>query len=114
MFICKVTTTKVKLRFYKQCTVKPQHVLFTNKPFLRKMLESYFSSNISLCIEKNPVEKLCKILEIELKTHACVDLKLDYEKNKFKVLLYIKHDFIRQRPGLNKDQTSMFKILVIN
>ena len=32
----------------------------------------------------------------------------------FKVLHYIQHDFIRQHPGLSKDQVSMFKNLVIN
>ena len=33
---------------------------------------------------------------------------------KFKVLSYIQHDFFLQRPGLNKDEISMFKSLVIN
>ena len=84
LFISKVTTTKVKLRFYKQCTVKPQHFLFTNKPFLRKMLESYFSCIISLYIEKNPVEKLCKVLEMEPERHTCVDLKFHSEKTNLK------------------------------
>ena len=74
------------------------------------MLESYFSCIISLYIEKNPVEKLCKVLEMEPERHTCVDLKFHSEKNKFKVLLYIQHDFIHQRPGLNKDNTSMLKI----
>ena len=78
------------------------------------MLVSFFSSNIPLYIGKNPVEKLCKVLEMELKTYTPVGLKFVSEKIKFKVLDYIQHDFIRQRPGLNKHQISMFKSLVIN
>ena len=92
-----------------------QHVLFSNEPFLRKMLVSFFSSNIPLYIEKNPVEKLSKFLEMKLKT--CTPSrpkKFFFEKIKFKVLHYIQHDFIRQRLGLSKDQASMFKSLVIN
>ena len=34
------------------------------------MLVSFFSSNISLYIEKNSVEQLCKVLEMELKTYT--------------------------------------------
>ena len=51
---------------------------------------------------------------MELKTYTPVGLKFVSEKIKFKVLDYIQHDFIRQRPGLNKHQISMFKSLVIN
>ena len=76
------------------------------------MLVSFFSSNISLYIGKNAVEKLCKILEMELKTYTPVGLKLVFEKIKSKFFHYIQHDFIRQHPGLSKDQISMFKILV--
>ena len=61
------------------------------------MLVSFFSSNIPLYIGKNPVEKLCKVLEMELKTYTPVGLKFVSEKIKFKVLDYIQHDFIRQR-----------------
>ena len=68
------------------------------------MLVSFFSSNIPLYIGKNPVEKLCKVLEMELKTYTPVDLKFVFEKFKFQVLNHIQHDFIRQRPGLSKDQ----------
>ena len=82
--------------------------------FLRKMLVSLFSSNIPLYIGKNPVEKLCKVLEMELKTYSPVDLKFVFEKIKFKVLQYIQYNSIRQRPGLSKDQISMLKSLVIN
>ena len=60
------------------------------------------------------MEKLCKVLEIELKTYTPVGPKFVFEKIKFKVLHYIQHDFIRQRLGLSKDQTSMFKSFVIN
>ena len=71
------------------------------------MLVSFFSSNSPICIGKNPVEKLCKVLEIELKTYTPVGLKFVFEKIKFKVLHYIQHDFIRQRPELNTDQISL-------
>ena len=74
----------------------------------------FFSSNIPLYIGKNPMEKLCKVLEMELKTYTPVGLKFVFEKIKFKVLHYIQHDLIRQHPGLSKDQISMFKSLAIN
>ena len=51
---------------------------------------------------------------MELKTYVPVALKFVFKKIKFNVLHYIRHDFIRQRPGLSKDQISMFKSLVIN
>ena len=76
------------------------------------MLASFFSFNIPLNIRKDPVEKLCKVLEMELKTYTPVGLKFVFEKIKFKVLYYAQHDFIRQRTGLSKDQISMFKSLV--
>ena len=49
-----------------------------------------------------------------LKTYTPVGLKFIFEKIKFKILYYIHHDFIRQCTGLSKDQTNMFKSLVIN
>ena len=78
------------------------------------MLVSFFSSNIPLYIGKNPVEKPCKVLEMEPKTYTPVGLKFVFEKVKFKVLPYMQHDFIRQRPGFSTDQISMFKSFVIN
>ena len=96
---------------FKNSAVKPQHVLFANKPFLRKMLVSFFSSNNSLYIGKNPVEKLCKVLEMEIKIYTPVSPKSVIKKIKFKALHYIQHDSIRQRPGLSKNQTSMSKSL---
>ena len=67
-----------------------------------------------LYIEKNAVEKLFKVLEIKLKTYTPIGQKFISEKIKFKVLHHIRHDFIRQRVGLSKDQTIMFKSFVIN
>ena len=78
------------------------------------MLVSFFSPNIPLYIEKTPVEKLCKVLEMELKMYTTVGPKFVFEKIKVKVLHYIQHDFIRQRLGLSKDQASMFKSFAIN
>ena len=71
------------------------------------MLASFFTSNIPLHIEQNPVKKM------ELKMYIPVGLKLVFQKIKFKVLHYIEHDFIRQRPGPSKDQI-MFKSLFID
>ena len=82
---------------FTNSAVKPQHILFANE----------LSSNIPLYIEKNPVEKLCKVLEMELKTYTPVDPKFVSDKIKFKVFHYIQHDLIRQRPGLSEDQISI-------
>ena len=74
--------------------------------------------SLFICItpynEKNPVEKLCKVLAMELKAYTEVSPKFVFKKIKFKVVHYIQHDFIRRRSGLSKDQTSMFKSFVIN
>ena len=51
---------------------------------------------------------------MELKTYTPVGPKFVFEKIKIKVLHYIQHDSIRQRLGLSKDQTNMFKSFVIN
>ena len=50
---------------------------------------------------------------MELKTYTPVSPKFAFKKIKFKVLHYVQHDFIRQRPGFSKDQASMFKSLAI-
>ena len=109
LFICLLTKLQRQKWIFvlRNSAVKPQHVLFENEPFLRKMLVSFFSSNIPLYIGKNPAEKLYKVLEMELKTYTSVYLKFVFEKIKLKVLHYIQQDFIRQRPGLSKDQISM-------
>ena len=49
---------------------KEQHDLFPNEPFLRKILVSFFRSNIPLYIEKILMEKLYKVLEVELKMYT--------------------------------------------
>ena len=51
---------------------------------------------------------------MELKTYTPVGPKFVFEKIKIKVLHYIQYGIIRQPPELSKDQTSMFKSLVIN
>ena len=55
------------------------------------------------------MEKLCKILEMELKTYTPVRLKFGIEKINFKILHYIQHDFIRQQPERCKGQISMIE-----
>ena len=52
---------------FRNSVVKMQRVLFGNEPFLRKMLESFFGSNIPLYIGKNPVEKLLRFWKWNLK-----------------------------------------------
>ena len=100
-----------KIFVFRNSAVKSQHVLFENEPYLRKMLISFFSSDIPLYIVKNPVEELCKVLEMELKKRTPRLIWNSFLKN---FLHYIQHDFIRQRPGLSKDQISIFKSLVSN
>ena len=51
---------------------------------------------------------------MERKTYTLVNLKFVFEKIKLKVLYYIQHDFIRQRPGLSKGQASLLKSFIIN
>ena len=68
------------------------------------MLASRFNSNIPLYIEKNRMEKLCKVPEMELKMYTPVHPKVAFEKIKFKNLHYIQNDFICKRPGFSKDQ----------
>ena len=113
LFISKVVTTKVNFPFYKQCS-QGATCLFANEPYLRDMLASFFNSNIPLYIEKNPVEKLCKVLEMKMKMYTPVSTKLILEKIKYKVLHCIQHDFIRQRAGLSKHQACIFKCFVKN
>ena len=110
-----VYTKKPYLEFFvfTSSAVKPKHVLFVNEPFFCKMQAFLSSSNIPLYNEKISVEKFGKVLEMELKTYNSVSLKFTFEKIKFKVLHYSQHDFIRQRPGFSKNQTSMFKSLII-
>ena len=51
---------------------------------------------------------------MELKMYTPVSPKFIFEKINFKSLHYIRHDLIRQCPGLSKDQINMFKSVVIN
>ena len=59
------------------------------------------------------VKKLYKVPEMKLKTYTPAGLKFLLEKVKFKVSHYVHLNFIGQRQGLKKDQTSIFKSLVI-
>ena len=96
MFICLFARLQQQKQIFvfRNSALKPKLVLFGNEPWLGKMLVSFFSANIPLYIEKNPVE-----MELELKTWTPVGLKFVFEKIKFKVLHYIQNDFIRQRTG---------------
>ena len=77
-------STKSKFSFLQ--AIQSSHNTSYFRKFSCKMLISFFRSNILLHIEKNPVEKLCKVLEMELKTYIPVDLQFVFEKIKFKVL----------------------------
>ena len=112
LVISKVATTKVNFRFYKQCS-QVATCLICEQAILRKMLVSFFSANIPLYIEKNPMEKSCKVLEMELKMYTPVSPKFVFKKIKVKVLHYIQHDFIRQRLGLSKIRLACSKVLLL-
>ena len=73
-----------------------------------------FSFNIPLYIEKNPAEKLSKVLEMEIELYTLADPKFPFAKIKFTVLHYIQQVFICQHPGLSEDRIIMLKSLVIN
>ena len=113
LFVCKVIMIKANFRFYKQCS-QAKTRLISKQAIFPQMLVSFCSSNIPLYIENNPVEKLCKVLEMELKTYTSVSSKFVFEKIKFKVLHYVQHDFICQCLEFSKDQASMLKSLFIN
>ena len=71
-----------------------QYTLFGNSSDLRKMLMSFFSSNIPLYVEKNTMGKSYKVLETKLKMYNAVSSNFDFEKIKFKVLHHIQEDFM--------------------
>ena len=76
------------------------------------MLVLFFSPNIPMYIEKNPVEKFCKFLEMELKMYTLFGPKFVFDKTKFKVLHYI-HDSIHQRPELSKIRLACSKVFLL-
>ena len=84
------------------------NVLFTNKPYRFLALKFLYA------LKKIPWKNYVRFLEMELKTYTPLGPKFFFEKIKFKVLHYIQHDLIRQRPWLIKDQTSRFKSFFIN
>ena len=87
-FICKVATIEVNV--YKQCSQAETRLIYERAIFPQ-------NASIPLYIEKNPVKKLCKVLEMEPRTYNPVSPKFIFEKIKFKVLHNIQYDFIRQR-----------------
>ena len=58
------------------------------------------------------MEKLCKVLEMELLTYTPVGLKFVFEKIEFEVLHYIQYDFVRQRPGLSMIRLACSNVLL--
>ena len=102
---------KVNVPFYKQCS-QAETRLICKRTILPQNASIFFLALIFLYIseKKKTVEKLCKVLEMELKTYTPASPKFIFEKIKFKVLHYIQHNFIRQHPGFSKKQASSSKI----
>ena len=113
LFISEVTATKENFVF-RNSAVKAQHVLFENEPFLHKMLVSFSALVFLYTLEKLAWKNYVRFSKWNLKRTPQSTQNLFFEKIKFKVLHYIKHDYICQRPGLSKEQISMFKSLVNN
>ena len=55
---------------------------------------SFFSSNIPLFIENNPVEKFCKVLEMEFKTYTPVGQNSFSRKSTLKFCIIFNTYFI--------------------
>ena len=68
----------------------------------------YASIRLYIPLKKHLVEKLSKVLKMELKMHTPVGPKFVFIKIKHKVLHYVQRDFILRRLELSKDQASMF------
>ena len=94
--------------------VKPLHVLFENEPFLRKMLVLFFSSNIPLYIVENPVEKLCKFLEMKLQTYTPVGLKFVFGKSDLKFCIIFNMISFANAQGSVKIRLACSKALLLN
>ena len=94
LFICQVTAGKVNFRFHKQCSQATARSV-CERAISAQNTSIFFSGNIPLYSENNLVVKLCKILEMELKTYTPVCPKFVSVKIKFIVLHCIQHDFIR-------------------
>ena len=74
---------KDKSKFLFLETVQSSRNTFYSRTshFLQKVLVSFFSSNISLYIGKNPVEKLYKVLEMKLKNVHSSQPKICFWEN---------------------------------
>ena len=114
LFICEVTTTKVNFRFFKQCSQTTTRLVCERAIFAPSAGIVFLALIFFYTLKKNLVEKLYKVLEMELQTYTPVGPKFVFGKIKFNISHYIQHNFICQRPGLSKDQISLFKSLVIN
>ena len=90
LFICLFTKLQrqKQIFIFRNSVGKPQDVLFKNKPFSWENSNIDFQPKIPLYIGKNLLEKLCKVLEMQLKTYTQVSLKFVFEKIEFKVLFY--------------------------
>ena len=106
----QIHNDKSKFSFLQNSAVKAQHLLFANKPFLRKMLVSFFSSNIPLYIEKNPVEKLYKVLWMELKTYTPIGTKFVF--GKIKIIIFNMISFANAQ-GSVKLRLACSKVLLL-
>ena len=76
------------------------------------MLVSFFSSNIPLYIKKIPVEKLCRVLEVELETYTQAGPKLVFENIKFKVFFALYSTFVNAK-GSVKIRLACSEVLLL-
>ena len=90
---------------------------FTNEPFLRKMLISFFSSNIPLYIEKlywkkhYTLEELFKVLEMELKKCTPVVPKFVSEKSNLRFCIIFNMIVFTNAQGSVKTRLACSKVL---
>ena len=83
LFICKVTTVKV---ICVSTNSQAETCLICERAIFPQNARLVFQFQY---IENYPVEKLCKVLEMGLKTYTPVSLISVFEKIKFKVLHYV-------------------------
>ena len=97
---------------FRNRAVKRQHVSFANEPFLRRMLVLFFSSNIPL---ENPMEKLCKVLEVEIKTYTQATQNSFSKKSNIKFCIIFNMISLANAQSLVKIRLACSKVsLVIN
>ena len=110
LFISKVTKTKVKFCFYKQCSQEATCLICKRVIFI-KCYCSILALIFLYTLKKIPWKNCVRFYKGNLKcTHQSAQESFSRKPN---LKFYIQHDFICQCLGLSKDQASMFKYFVI-